>query len=89
MPIKRFNWDSWDNVVTEPNGSVEGDVNRTDYTYECASLIPGTSAASPTGGPMPPPGLSGCQLFMPPRISDINIVPSVLLDVYIYGNGVG
>lgn len=87
MPIKRFNWDSWDVTVTESDGTVEGDVNRTDYTYPCASTIPGSASVSPTGAPLVP-GLSGCQLFMPPRISDINIVPSALLEVYIYGNGI-
>jgi hypothetical protein len=87
MTIQRFNWDSWDVVVPEVSGGQAGDVNRTDYLYPCASEIPGTSAASPSASPIVP-GLSGCQLYMPPRISDINIVPSALLEFYIYGSGI-
>jgi hypothetical protein len=74
--------------VTDESGTPQGDIHRTDYTYECASEIPGVSS-SPTGNPPTPvPGLSGCQAYMPPRIDDIRIVPSSLVDFYIYGDGI-
>jgi hypothetical protein len=86
LPIQRFNWDEWD-VVTDDSGTPQGDIHRTDYTYPCASEIPGVSA-SPSGNPTPTPGLSGCQRFMPPRIDDIRIVPSSIVELYIYGDGI-
>jgi hypothetical protein len=83
MAIKRFNWDLWD--TTTPDG--EGDVYRTDNLYECASLIPGISSST-SSSPVPIPGISGCQLYMPPRIESFNIIPSSLLEFRIYGSGI-
>jgi hypothetical protein len=87
MTIKRFNWDKWDTVVTQSDGTKEGDVNRTDNTYACSSQIPGISS-SLIVNPVVVPGLSGCQLFMPPRINEINILPSTQLEIFIYGEGI-
>ena len=87
MTIQRFNWDKWDTVVTNSDGTKEGDVYRTDNTYSCASEIPGISS-SPSGNPIIIPALSGCQLFMPPRIDEINILPSSQIEFYIYGEGI-
>jgi hypothetical protein len=86
MSINRFNWDQWDTVVTESDGTKKGDVNRTDNNYVCSSEIPGVSS-SPSGNPIITPGLSGCQLFMPPRIEDFNILPSSQVQIFIYGEG--
>jgi hypothetical protein len=88
MPVHRFNWDNWDTVVTNSDGTKEGDVYRTDNTYECSTLIPGVSSVSPTSGPIEIPGLSGCQLFMPPRIDEVNIMPSSQIQLFIYGDGI-
>jgi hypothetical protein len=90
MTIKRFNWDDWDTVVTECDGTQEGDIYRTDNTYACSSEIPSGSIGT-SGCPITPPvtsGLSGCQLYMPPRIQDINILESSTIQIFIYGDGI-
>ena len=87
MTIHRFNWDSWDTVITNSDGTKEGDIFRKDNSYKCSSEIPGISS-SPSGNPVVTPSLTGCQLFMPPRIDEINIIPSSIIEVFIYGDGI-
>jgi hypothetical protein len=89
MPAHRFNWDNWDTVVTECDGTKAGDVYRTDNNYACATEVP--TGAAPSGCPMTPTpsaGLTGCQLLMPPRIDEINIIPSSHIEIFIYGEGI-
>jgi hypothetical protein len=86
MTIKRFNWDDWDTIVVNSDGSVEGDVYRTDNTYECSAQIDGISAAPIIVPPSVTPELSGCDLFMPPRIDEVNIISSASIELFIYGN---
>lgn len=83
----RFNWDQWDTTVTNPDGTVEGDIYRKDHTYACSNQVSGETI-TPTAGPLPiTPALSGCQLFMPPRINDFRIIESVEIEFTLYGEG--
>jgi hypothetical protein len=80
---KKFNWDSWDTKVELISGNVIGDIYRADNLYTCVTGV-SDAAASPSGDNASP-ALSGCKLFMPPRIEDFNIIESSCVQFFIYG----
>lgn len=86
MTVNRFNWDAWDIIVPEVSGYA-GDIYRADYQYSCSSEVPGTSSSGSVT-PTPSTELSGCDLFMPPRIDSFNIMKSATIEIRLYGNGI-